>query len=266
MSGVTCLPRILGRDFAGTIEAGPLDCIGQEVWGTGGDLGFTRDGTHAEYVLVPSRAVVPKPPALTLEQAGALGLPLVTAWAAIFDKASLKKGETLLVIGANGAVGRSAVELGTWAGARVVGIDRTDANPSQADVMLDSSSAEFQQDLAKTLGPGANVVFDTVGGAMFSMGMQSLAPDGRMVAITVSGGSEVTFDLLRFYRNNFSLFGLNTLRLDAVASAVILEETGRPFQVGWLKPRELIVHPFDRAVEAYSQAAGSGGRHVLVMR
>lgn len=265
MSDVTRLPRILGRDFAGTIEAGASDCIGAEVWGTGGDLGFTRDGTHAEYIVVPSKAVVPKPANLALEQAGALGLPVVTAWAAIFDKASLKKGETLLVIGANGAVGRSAVELATWAGARVVGVDRTYANPSQADVMLNSNSPEFRDHLQDALGAGANVVFDTVGGPMFRAGLESLAPEGRMVTITVSAGTEVTFDLLRFYRNNFSLFGLNTLQLDAVASASILEETARPFQVGWLKQRELITHPFGRVLEAYAEAGKSGGRHVLLM-
>src|SRR5947209_9821043 len=50
----TTLPRIPGRDFAGVVEAGPADWIGAEVWGTGGDVGFTRDGTHAEVIAVPA--------------------------------------------------------------------------------------------------------------------------------------------------------------------------------------------------------------------
>ena len=50
----TTLPRTPGRDFAGVVEAGPTAWIGAEVWGTGGDTGFTRDGSHAEYILVPA--------------------------------------------------------------------------------------------------------------------------------------------------------------------------------------------------------------------
>jgi NADPH:quinone reductase-like Zn-dependent oxidoreductase len=265
MAEVTRLPRTPGRDFAGIVETGPADCLGQEVWGSGGDLGFTRDGTHAEYVVVPRKAVVPKPAAISLEQAGSLGLTLITAWAAVFDRGGLKKGETLLVTGANGAVGRSAVELGAWAGARVVGIDRTRDNPSRADVMLDSSSPTFLNDLRTAVGPGADVVFDTVGGPLFAAGMDALAPGGRMVTVTVSGGNQVCFDLLRFYRNDFSLFGLNTLRLDAIACAMILEETVRPFQVGWLKSRNITTHPLAQAAQAYAQALNAGGRHVLIM-
>jgi NADPH2:quinone reductase len=54
----TTLPRVPGRDFAGVVEAGPAEWIGAEVWGTGGDTGFTRDGTHAELIAVPLRACV----------------------------------------------------------------------------------------------------------------------------------------------------------------------------------------------------------------
>src|SRR5947209_606951 len=52
LPGITTLPRIPGRDFSGIVEQGPVNCINQEVWGCGGgDLGFTRDGSHAEYVV-----------------------------------------------------------------------------------------------------------------------------------------------------------------------------------------------------------------------
>src|SRR5438067_11414870 len=61
MRGATNLPRIPGRDFAGVVEQGPENCIHQEVWGCGGgDLGFSREGSHAEYVVVPEVAVSPK--------------------------------------------------------------------------------------------------------------------------------------------------------------------------------------------------------------
>ena len=55
------LPRILGRDFAGRVCEGPADLLGQEVWGSGGDLGIGRDGTHAEYIALPREGVAPMP-------------------------------------------------------------------------------------------------------------------------------------------------------------------------------------------------------------
>ena len=61
----TTLPRIPGRDFAGVVEAGPADWIGAQVWGTGGDTGFTRDGTHAELIAVPVASLRRKPSAST---------------------------------------------------------------------------------------------------------------------------------------------------------------------------------------------------------
>src|SRR5580704_2587969 len=68
----TTLPRIPGRDFAGIIVAGKGQ-LGSEVWGTGGDIGFTRDGSHAQFILLPATAVAPKPKSLSMEAAASAG-------------------------------------------------------------------------------------------------------------------------------------------------------------------------------------------------
>jgi hypothetical protein len=68
----TTLPRIPGRDFAGVVEAGPADWIGAAVWGTGGDTGFTRDGTHAEMIAVPVASLRRKPKILSFDQAASV--------------------------------------------------------------------------------------------------------------------------------------------------------------------------------------------------
>ncbi|HMB96235.1 MAG TPA: alcohol dehydrogenase catalytic domain-containing protein, partial [Tepidisphaeraceae bacterium] len=65
----TTLPRIPGRDFAGIVVRGPANLLGQEVWGTGSDIGFTRDGSHAEYILLPLTALTPKPTNLSMDAA-----------------------------------------------------------------------------------------------------------------------------------------------------------------------------------------------------
>ena len=108
----TKAPRIPGRDFAGIVAMGTEAYpVGMEVFGSGGTLGFTRDGSHAEYVEVPAEAVQPKPRALTFEQAASVGIPYLTAWHAIIDVASLKEGETVLITGTAGAVGDAAARI-----------------------------------------------------------------------------------------------------------------------------------------------------------
>ncbi len=98
----TTLPRVPGRDFAGVVVEGPQALLGQEVWGTGKELGFTGDGSHAQYLTLSAKGVALKPTHLSFAQAASLGVPYTTAWDAL--ERSLVKAETrLLVIGANGA-------------------------------------------------------------------------------------------------------------------------------------------------------------------
>jgi NADPH:quinone reductase-like Zn-dependent oxidoreductase len=79
----TTLPRIPGRDYSGVVVDGPEEWINQEVWGTGGDVGFTRDGSNAEYIQVPVASLVRKPETLSFEQAACVGVTFVTAWCAL---------------------------------------------------------------------------------------------------------------------------------------------------------------------------------------
>src|SRR5690349_24154278 len=72
-------PRTPGRDWAGTVVEGASDLVGREVFGAGGDLGITRDGSHASHLVMSRDVVVERPDALTLAEAGALGVPFVTA-------------------------------------------------------------------------------------------------------------------------------------------------------------------------------------------
>lgn len=261
----TTLPRIPGRDFAGIIEQGPGNCVNQEVWGCGGgDLGFTQNGSHAEYLAVSEAAVSPKPKNLSFAQAAAAGLGVVTAWSGLFDRAGLKKGETLVVTGANGTVGSAAAQLGAWAGARVIGIDRTAENESGADVMLNSESPSFEQELKDATGHGVHVVFDAVGGPMFPVTLKTLVRGGRMVVITVQSKGPTEIDMLSFYRNDLRLIGLNTLNLSAADAGASLQEAIRPFELEWLKPRAVTVCPLSSGVEAYHKALDGGGKFVLV--
>src|SRR5271156_2555145 len=99
MEGTT-LPRIPGRDFSGIVVEGPADLLDKEIWGTGGDIGYIRDGSHAEFITIPIAAVAPKPLNLTFEQAACVGVNFITAYQGLVRCAQIQAGETLLVTGA----------------------------------------------------------------------------------------------------------------------------------------------------------------------
>lgn len=94
----TTLPRTPGRDFAGTVVKGPPETIGKNVWGTGGSNGFDRDGSQAEYLVIPSDCVEEMPSNLSFAQAAASGVGFLTAGGMV-DRAKPTKGEFVLVLG-----------------------------------------------------------------------------------------------------------------------------------------------------------------------
>ena len=117
-------PRTPGRDYAGVVIDGPPGTIGREVFGSSGDLGIRRDGTHATHLAVEAEAVVEKPKNLSWEEAAGIGVPFVTAMEGFRRAGMPKKDETVLVMGVNGKVGQAAVQIASWHGARVIGVVR----------------------------------------------------------------------------------------------------------------------------------------------
>src|SRR6202453_1705822 len=117
-------PRTSGRDYAGIVIDGPAGMIGREVFGSSGDLGIRRDGTHATYLAVEAEAVVEKPNNLSWEEAAGIGVPFVTAMEGFRRVGMPKQGESVLVMGVNGKVGQAAVQIASWHGARVFGVVR----------------------------------------------------------------------------------------------------------------------------------------------
>jgi NADPH:quinone reductase len=273
----TTLPRIPGRDFAGIVVEGPRELVGTEVWGTGGgELGFTRDGTHAQYIVLPKAAVVPKPDSLSLEEAAASGLAYVTAASALLELGGVRAGETVLVTGAAGGVGSAAVRIARWKGAHVIGAIKDDSERETAqrvgvEMIVDASrEAVSEATMAATDGRGVELILDAVGGPLFEPSLNSLGEKGRMVVITTTPGERrVSFDLLDFYRKGLRLFGLMTSFWDAEGSAAVLKDLLPGFDEGVLRaPTIAERYPLERVETAYARV-GSGevaGRVLLVMR
>jgi len=270
------LPRIPGRDFAGTVIEGPPDLVGMPVWGSGGgDLGFTRDGTHAEAVVIPRAAVARRPQNLSVEQAAAVGVPFVTAWMAL-EMAGLSAGETVVVSGAAGAVGTAAMRLARLRSANVVALVRDDREAQrvateEAVATAQSSSPGFPEDAValvkdKTGGRGCEVALNGVGASVFDAMLGALRDGGRMVVYSAVAGRDVKLDLLTLYRRRLTISGLLQGIVDVVAAAEILRQLTPLFESGALRPPNVAARfALTNANEAYAAVqGGSAGKVVLV--
>ena len=265
----TTLPRTPGRDYAGVVEAGPADWIGARVFGTGGDVGFTRDGTHAEKIILPVASLNRIPEQMTFDEAAVSGVNFLTGWCGVVEAAALKAGETLLIIGAGG-VGGAAAQIGHHLGAHVIAADKV-APPANAPVLAATQQLLIAEpDLPKALreanrGNGADVVFDTVGGPMLETALHCLARGGRLIVISAAGKREASFDLADFYHNESRMLGVDTLKRDTVEAGRVLAHLVDGFTSGDYRPAPIAAHYTLRDIrEAYRDVAkGVGGRVVI---
>jgi NADPH:quinone reductase-like Zn-dependent oxidoreductase len=268
----TTLPRIPGRDLAGVVVEGDDEMKGRGVWATGGDIGFTRDGAHAEFIVLPKESIRPKPSRLSMVEAATVGTNYLTAYVGLMEKAQVKAGETVLVIGVSGGVGSSVAKLARCAHARVIGVDREAPDEKTSSSLglalaLGSESDDVTAMVREfTDGRGADIAFDCVGGPLFEMALDALARNGRQVNITATGERRASFDLLSFYRRQLTLFGVNTAEWDVTASAEILDRLRPLFESGDLTPPPIArTCTLDEAIEAYEQvSAGSAGGKIVI--
>ena len=264
-------PRTPGRDFAGVVVAGPEAMIGREVFGSSGDLGIRRDGTHASHLCVELDAVVDKPAALSWEQAAGIGVPFVTAMAG-FRRAGLPQpGEVVLIMGVNGKVGQAAAQIASWRGARVIGVVRK-AEPyvghaSAAVEVIDASTTDIAPRVRElTAGHGADIVFNTVGDPYFQAAHKSLALCGRQILISAVDRI-VSFNIFEFYRGQHTYVGIDTLALSSVETAAVLRELLPGLVSGALQPFPIAptaVYGLQDTKAAYLAVVGSSRDRVIL--
>ena len=261
----TTLPRTPGRDFAGTVVKGAYR-EGDEVWSSPPKLGVVRDGSHAEYVVVPAETLSPRPKSLSMMQAAAIGLPFVTAWASVVSTAQIRPGEIVLIVGAGGAVGRAATQIANWKQARVIGADITSNPLPGTESVINTATEDLRERvLALTSGRGVDAVLDAVGGSMFEPALRSLRYGGRQVVITSTGDPRVSFNLIDFYHNLSRLLGVDSNGLTPRQVGEIADELRLGFEAGALTPPPIEVVPFDEAVDAYSRVAAGQAKAKQVL-
>jgi NADPH:quinone reductase-like Zn-dependent oxidoreductase len=239
----TLLPRTPGRDFSGVVLEGPEDWRGVPVWGTGGDVGFTRDGAHAELMAVPVAGLARKPARLSHDDAACVGVNFVTAWLGAVEYGAVGPDDRVAVIGVGGGVGGAVVQIALQVGARVIGLARAKLDPDtpaaaglHGFIRLDEPDLEVRL-RAMCGGEGPSLIYDTVGGAVTTaLALACVARRGRVITISATTGRSVTFDLIDFYRNETRLIGADSRKLDLVASARLLSAMAPHFESGAYRP------------------------------
>src|SRR3982075_181876 len=264
-------PRTPGRDYAGVVIDGPAGSIGREGFGSSGDPGIRRDGTHATHLAVEADAVVEKPRNLSWDEAAGIGVPFVTAMEGFRRAGMPNKDETVLVMGVNGKVGQAAVQIATWNGARVIGVVRKnepyEGHANSKIEIIDASAVDVATRARElTDGKGADIVFNTVGDPYFQAAHKSLAVRGRQILIAAIN-PVVPFNILEFYRGQHTYVGIDKLALSATATGAVPRELGPGFASGHLKPFPIkpdAIYPLEDAKAAFVAVAGSSRDRVIL--
>ncbi len=223
--------------------------VGDEVYGLTDQW---RDGTAAEYVAVEARNMAPKPKTVDHVHAAAVPRAGLTAWQALFDHGKLAKGQTVVIHGAGGAVGSTAVQLARWAGAEVIGTGRSHSRELVTELGASRFIALDTGRLEDVAGQ-ADLVFDTIGGEVLERSPALLRPGGTLVCVRAASVRPGTRDDIR------------TVMFIQESNRAQLIELARLVDEGHLKPQVGGVYPLAKAVEAYSAKAAGGipGRVVL---
>jgi len=209
------LPMILGCDAAGVDADGnevvvhavlsdPDAAVADETLDPGRSLlSEVYDGTFAQRVVVPRRNLVPKPAALSFNDAACLPTSYLTAYRMLFDKSGLEPGSTILVQGAGGGVATALILLGAAAGYRVWATSRSEEKRQRAlELGADQSFLPGAR-----LPERVDAVMETVGEATWSHSLRALRPGGRMVICGATSGTMPPADLARIFFLQLSVVG-----------------------------------------------------------
>jgi NADPH2:quinone reductase len=248
------LPATLGMELAGTVEA-----VGAGVTGLGvGNriAAYSGFGGMGEYVCLPAQICVPIPDQMSAVDAAAFLIAYGTSHVGLDYKAHLKPGERLLVLGASGGVGLTAVELGKLMGAEVIACARGKdklavCRKMGADHLIDSDTDDIRA-AVKALG-GADVVFDPVGGEQFKAALRACNPEARLLPLGFASGEVPQIPANIVLVKNISVIGFYWGGYARVNPRVLTDSFRVLFDwyvAGKLKPHVSHVMPLEKANEA----------------
>jgi len=237
------LPFTPGNELAGTVHAVGAGVTQYKV----GDkvFAFVPQGAFAQQVKVTADAVLPMAAGMDFDTAAAITLTYGTSHHAVVDRAQLKAGETMLVLGAAGGVGLAAIEIGKALGARVIAAASTAeklaiCKEHGADVLINYSTEDLREAIkAATHGKGPDVVYDPVGGSYTEPAFRSIAWRGRYLVIGFANGEIPKLPLNLPLLKGASLVGVfwgDYARREPAHNLAAMQELMRWLAEGKIKP------------------------------
>ncbi|MFY0662373.1 MAG: NADPH:quinone oxidoreductase family protein [Shimia sp.] len=265
------VPFTLGMEVSGVVDAIGPDTKGPAV---GADvLVFGGSGGLAEFGVYPAESAVPMPKGMSYEDAAAFPVAYGTSHVALDHRAKLQPGENLLVLGAAGGVGLTAVELGKLMGANVIacarGADRLAvAKAAGADHLIDAKTADIRAEV-KALG-GADVVYDPVGGDQFKAAFRACNPEARILPLGFASGEVPQIPANHLLVKNLTVIGLYWGGYLSFKPEVLTGSMNTLFDwygAGKLKPHVSHVLPLEQAADAYEllRSRASTGKVVVTV-
>ncbi|MEZ5646988.1 MAG: NADPH:quinone oxidoreductase family protein [Burkholderiaceae bacterium] len=270
------LPFVPGSEYAGVVEAVGEGVThlqpGQAVACLSGTGGF---GTHT---LAPAALCMPLPPGFPPVDAAAFIMIYATSWHALMDRAALKAGETVLILGAAGGVGTSAIQLAKAAGARVIAAASSDekcelCRQQGADATINYSVHTPEQGLRDEIkrltdGKGPDVIYDPVGGAFAEPAFRSIAWRGRYLVVGFASGPIPTLPLNLTLLKGASIVGVfwgDFARREPQANAQMMQTLAGMYAQGKIKPVIDQTLPMAELKQAYAIMGSRAVKGKLVM-
>ncbi|WP_374682270.1 NADPH:quinone oxidoreductase family protein [Accumulibacter sp.] len=225
-------------------------------------LAMTPCGGYAEQVVADANRCLQIPAEMSWEHAAAFPVVFGTSHIALWHRARLQSGETLVVHGASGGVGLTAVAIGKRLGATVIA---TASSPEKlalaaahgADHLLDSSGDDIRERIREvTAGRGADVVYDPVGGELFAASLRSMAFEGRLLVIGFAGGGVPQIPANHLLVKNVDVIGVNWpayAELNPRVMTESLQTLVRWYLEGAIKPHVSASYPLEEALAALDQ-------------
>ena len=266
------LPFVPGSEYAGVIEAVGSGVThlkpGDAVAAFGGTGGF---GTHA---VVDAALVMPLPAGFPFDDASAFVLTYATTHHALIDRAALKAGETVLVLGAAGGVGTAAIQIAKAVGARVIAAASSDEKCALcrelgADATINYSTANIRDELkVLTDGKGPDVVYDPVGGDLAEPVFRSIGWRGRYLVVGFAQGGIPALPLNLALLKGASIVGVfwgEFARREPKGNAKALAELAQWYAQGKVKPVIDSRLPMAQLPQAFARMGSRQVRGKLVM-
>ena len=266
------LPFVPGSEYAGVVvkvgEGVASPKVGQHVACLSGTGGF---GTHA---IAPAALCMPLPPAFPFVDAAAFIMIYATSYHALVDRAQLKAGETVLVLGAAGGVGTSAIQIAKAMGATVIAAASTDekcelCRSIGADATINYARENLREAIkAATGGKGPDVIYDPVGGDFAEPAFRSIAWRGRYLVIGFASGPIPSLPLNLPLLKGASIVGVfwgDFARREPKANAAMMRELAKWYGEGRIKPVIDRTMPMSQLKAAYAHMGSRGVKGKLVM-